>query len=309
MGPRVIIGLALLGAAAVTLLWRGGGKSAGRSPTPVQPEPPPTDAPPNTPTSRNPHEWANAPAPIDTSPPDPTPSIWAALKRRVANSFAPPPPSTPLTPESVLQRPPPPKKPTPATPSTFRPLTTRRGAAIADDTPHGRKEKRFYGERWIEWDNLIRAAATRHAVNPVILKLLLARESSLRANPGLSSAHAIGIAQFLPTTAADPGFGVKPFDPTDPAASINGAAEYLSALLRRPKVNGGYLKALQAYNGGIGHVEKGRPSKDAKEYARTILVEWGGFSPRHDLGGDGPYREKPEGPQVIDIRGKTQRGK
>ena len=68
-------------------------------------------------------------------------------------------------------------------------------------------------------------------------------ESGMNKNPSHSSAGAVGIAQFMPDTAA--GFG---FDPNDPHASVLGAAHYLRNLL--DKYGGSAFKAVLAYNKG-----------------------------------------------------------
>ncbi|MBV9257684.1 MAG: lytic transglycosylase domain-containing protein [Ktedonobacteraceae bacterium] len=68
-------------------------------------------------------------------------------------------------------------------------------------------------------------------------------------NPGaVSSAGAIGIAQFLPTTAASMGF-----DPHDPEVSLRMAALLMAQ--KQASYQGDYAKALAAYNAGDGTVQ------------------------------------------------------
>lgn len=65
-------------------------------------------------------------------------------------------------------------------------------------------------------------------------------------NPdAISPNGAVGIAQFMPATAAslDP-----PLDPTDPVASLAAAAQYMASEART--FGGDYAKALAAYNTG-----------------------------------------------------------
>ena len=64
----------------------------------------------------------------------------------------------------------------------------------------------------------------------------------------LSSAGAIGIAQFEPATAAELGV-----DPRDPYQAIDGAARYMRSLYDR---FGDWFTALVAYNWGQGNVAK-----------------------------------------------------
>jgi len=68
------------------------------------------------------------------------------------------------------------------------------------------------------------------------------QESGFNPN-AVSSAGAIGIAQFIPSTAA--GLGINPYDPV---ASLYGAARYMARLAK--SYNGDYAKALGAYNAG-----------------------------------------------------------
>ena len=66
-------------------------------------------------------------------------------------------------------------------------------------------------------------------------------------NPAAQNASgATGIAQILPSTAANPGFGIAPVDPTDPVASLLFAAQYDAALAAR---DGSLTAALSDYSG------------------------------------------------------------
>ena len=68
-------------------------------------------------------------------------------------------------------------------------------------------------------------------------------------NPAaISSAGAIGIAQFLPATAAALGF-----DPHNPDVSLRMAALYMAQ--KQVSYQGDYAKALAAYNAGDGTVQ------------------------------------------------------
>jgi soluble lytic murein transglycosylase-like protein len=83
-------------------------------------------------------------------------------------------------------------------------------------------------------------------IDPTLFVRQIHQESGF--NPqAVSPAGAIGIAQFMPATAA--GLGV---DPHDPAASLKAAAQLMS---RYQKQYGGYNKALAAYNAGPGALQ------------------------------------------------------
>lgn len=69
-------------------------------------------------------------------------------------------------------------------------------------------------------------------------------------NPSaVSPAGAVGIAQFLPSTAA--GLGINPWDPIQ---ALRGAARLMASY--RHLYSGDYAMALAAYNGGSGEVQR-----------------------------------------------------
>ena len=72
-------------------------------------------------------------------------------------------------------------------------------------------------------------------------------ESGFNPN-SVSPAGAVGIAQFLPSTAA--GLGVNPWDPIQ---ALRGAARLMASYAQN--YGGDYAKALAAYNGGAGTVQ------------------------------------------------------
>lgn len=73
------------------------------------------------------------------------------------------------------------------------------------------------------------------------------QESGFNPN-AVSPAGAVGIAQFLPSTAA--GLGVNPYDPI---SSLRGAARLMASYAKQ--YGGDYAKALAAYNGGTGTIQ------------------------------------------------------
>ena len=73
------------------------------------------------------------------------------------------------------------------------------------------------------------------------------KESGFNPN-SVSPAGAVGIAQFLPSTAA--GMGINPWDPIQ---ALQGAARMMANSARQ--YGGDYAKALAAYNGGSGTVQ------------------------------------------------------
>ncbi|GCE04373.1 lytic transglycosylase domain-containing protein [Dictyobacter aurantiacus] len=90
-------------------------------------------------------------------------------------------------------------------------------------------------------------AAMKYGISPVYFVRQINQESGF--NPyAMSPVGAVGIAQFLPSTAA--GMGVNPYDPVD---ALYGAARMMSNLSNQ--YGGDYAKALAAYNAGSGSVD------------------------------------------------------
>jgi soluble lytic murein transglycosylase-like protein len=83
-------------------------------------------------------------------------------------------------------------------------------------------------------------------IPPVYFERQIQQESGFNPN-AVSPAGAVGIAQFLPGTAA--GLGINPWDPIQ---ALNGAAKLMANYARQ--YGGDYAKALAAYNGGSGTV-------------------------------------------------------
>ncbi|HYL41847.1 MAG TPA: lytic transglycosylase domain-containing protein [Ktedonobacteraceae bacterium] len=95
--------------------------------------------------------------------------------------------------------------------------------------------------------DIARQAAQSVGINPDLFVRQIRKESSF--NPGaISPAGAVGIAQFLPTTAAN--MGVDPYNPTQ---SLYGAARLMAHL--SAMYGGNYAMALAAYNAGPGNVQ------------------------------------------------------
>jgi hypothetical protein len=89
--------------------------------------------------------------------------------------------------------------------------------------------------------------ATDAGISPVYFVRQINEESSFNPN-AVSPAGAVGIAQFLPSTAA--GLGINPWDPIQ---SLRGAARLMANYAKN--YGGDYAKALAAYNGGSGTVQ------------------------------------------------------
>ena len=112
----------------------------------------------------------------------------------------------------------------------------------------------------------VQQAASRYGVRPNLLASLIQHESNF--NPSARSpAGAVGIAQFMPTTAA--GMGINPLNPRQ---AIFGAAKYLSGLIKQ--FGGSERLGLAAYNAGSGAVRRYGgvpPYAETQAYVRNVL--------------------------------------
>lgn len=84
-------------------------------------------------------------------------------------------------------------------------------------------------------------------ISPTYFVRQIYKESSFNPN-AVSPSGAVGIAQFLPSTAA--GLGINPWDPIQ---ALRGAANVMAGYSRM--YGGDYAKALAAYNAGSGTVQ------------------------------------------------------
>jgi soluble lytic murein transglycosylase-like protein len=73
-------------------------------------------------------------------------------------------------------------------------------------------------------------------------------------NPVVSSAGARFAMQVLPSTARDPGFGLRPANPNDPVEMNRLGRQYRATMERR--YGGDLAKMWAAYNAGPGAVDK-----------------------------------------------------
>src|SRR6266576_5641696 len=94
---------------------------------------------------------------------------------------------------------------------------------------------------------IARQDAINAGISPDYFVRQINQESGFNPN-AVSPAGAVGIAQFLPSTAAGLGF-----DPYNPIAALNGAAHLMASYSHN--YGGDYAKALADYNGGPGAVQ------------------------------------------------------
>lgn len=125
-----------------------------------------------------------------------------------------------------------------------------------------------------QYRDAVAAAEQKYGLPANLLGRLLYQESHYRPDiingTTRSPAGALGIAQFMPATAAQ--FGI---DPLDPFQSIDAAGRYLAQLYA---TTGSWLEALAAYNWGIGNVQRkgvAAAPAETQQYFTQILTSLG----------------------------------
>lgn len=134
------------------------------------------------------------------------------------------------------------------------------------------------------WAPHVEAGARDHGVPLALARELLGLESGGNAS-AVSPAGAVGPAQIMPATAANPGFGLPPLPRealTDPARAIPWGMRYLAAL--REKYGGDWRLALAAYNAGPARVDQhlatGRAlPAETQRYVAALLPYAGAAAP------------------------------
>ncbi|HTX02359.1 MAG TPA: lytic transglycosylase domain-containing protein [Candidatus Acidoferrales bacterium] len=119
-------------------------------------------------------------------------------------------------------------------------------------------------------DALVNENAQSQAVDPALIKAIIANESGFNAN-ATSNAGAQGLMQLMPGTAS--GLGVT--DAYDPAQNVAGGTKYIKGLLDR--FGGDVRLAVAAYNAGPGAVEKYGgvpPYAETQNYVQNVLSSY-----------------------------------
>lgn len=124
---------------------------------------------------------------------------------------------------------------------------------------------------------LVEDYAYGYGIDPAVALVQMQRESAY-FRPDVVYGNFVGgsgergMAQFTPDTWQR--FGNGPHtNAYDPDYSLTAWGNYMSFLLNRYGYD--YTKALQAYNGGEGNVDRGTVSQGAQKYAREILAKAG----------------------------------
>ena len=142
---------------------------------------------------------------------------------------------------------------------------------------------------------LIRQAASKHGIDPALVKAVIAAESGF--NPqAVSPKGAIGLMQVIPDTGAR--YGVTgdarrtaAQKLADPKINITTGVRYLSDLLRM--FSGNLELVLAAYNAGEGVKQKQAyeipPYAETQNYVKTVMQFYRYYNPMAEMNGAGGF--------------------
>lgn len=119
-----------------------------------------------------------------------------------------------------------------------------------------------------DYINYANQIAIKEGLDPAIFIAQLNQESGFNPKAKNKKSGAIGIAQFMPSTAKGMGFTAG----VDPLRDIRMAAQYMKSKLKM--YNGDYRLALASYNAGSGNVAKYGgvpPFKETQNYVNRIM--------------------------------------
>lgn len=127
-----------------------------------------------------------------------------------------------------------------------------------------------YTKNRSRFDQLIANSASRHGIDPALMKAIMHTESGF--NPrARSPVGAQGLMQLMPATARQ--YGVR--NPWSPAQNIEGSAKYLKYLKKLFK--GNTKLVLAGYNAGQGNVLKYGgipPFKETRNYVKRVMSRY-----------------------------------
>lgn len=120
------------------------------------------------------------------------------------------------------------------------------------------------------YDAYILASASRHGVDPALMKAMMHSESAFNPN-ARSPVGAQGLMQLMPATARR----FKVNNAWNPSENIEGSAKYIAWLMKRFNNNVEY--AVAGYNAGEGNVDKYNgipPFKETRNYVKSVMSRY-----------------------------------
>jgi soluble lytic murein transglycosylase len=126
----------------------------------------------------------------------------------------------------------------------------------------------------LKYETIIEGHARNYRLEPALIAAVIYRESKFDARAG-SKAGALGLMQLTPGTAKGialrtGGTSFEVADLYDPELNVRYGAWYLRHLL--DAYHGDVRKALAAYNGGRGNVERGIVFPETRAYIERVLT-------------------------------------
>lgn len=124
----------------------------------------------------------------------------------------------------------------------------------------------------LKYEQIVRGHAQNYGLEPELLAAVIYTESKFDADAE-SESGAIGLMQLLPETAAGiatrtGGSKFRTEDLYDPELNVRYGSWYLRHLLQ--KYDGDLAKALAAYNGGQGNVDRGIQYPETTAYVERV---------------------------------------
>lgn len=126
----------------------------------------------------------------------------------------------------------------------------------------------------LKYESIIQGHARNYRLEPALIAAVIYRESKFDPRAG-SKAGAIGLMQLTPATAKGialrtGGTSFELSDLYEPELNVRYGSWYLRHLL--DTYDGNVRKALAAYNGGRGNVERGVIYPETREYVNRVLA-------------------------------------
>ena len=123
----------------------------------------------------------------------------------------------------------------------------------------------------LRYEHIVRGHAANYRLDPALVAAVIYQESKFRAD-ARSDSGAIGLMQLLPETAKGiavrtGGSAFRVDDLLDPEINVRYGSWYLRHLLDK---YGSEEKALAAYNGGQGNVDRGIVFEETRDYVARV---------------------------------------
>jgi soluble lytic murein transglycosylase len=124
----------------------------------------------------------------------------------------------------------------------------------------------------LRYEHIVRGHADNYRLDPTLVAAVIYQESKFRPN-ARSSQGAVGLMQLLPETAKGiatrtGGSAFQVDDLLDPEINIRYGSWYLRHLLDK---YGSEERALTAYNGGQGNLDRGIVHSETRHYVDRVL--------------------------------------